>query len=223
MEVKKGDFIELDYTGKLEDGTVFDTTVAEVAKSSSIGQPEHAYKPLKICVGKGHLLQGLDDRLEGKEAGKQYTLQLSPEEGFGKKSTRMIQLIATSKFTKDNITPFPGLQVNVDGIMGIVRSVTGGRTIVDFNHPLAGRTLQYDITIRRVISDDSEKVAAMIELIGLKAGSKVEAGSAEIETEHELPLEFSEKFSADIRDCIPSITEVRFTAGLAKQPLSTGQ
>lgn len=222
--VKMGDFVELDYTGKLEDGSVFDTTIEAVAKNNQMGQEHHAhaYKPLKICVGKGHLLKGLDNKLEGKEIGKTYSLRLVPEEAFGKKSPQYIQLIATSKFTKDKIMPFPGLQVNVDGLMGVVKTVTGGRTIVDFNHPLAGKSLDYEVTVRKIIVDDAEKLSALIELIGLKAVSKVENGSAQITSEQEIPKEFADKFSDDIKEAIPSIGNVSYSVQGAKS-LSTGQ
>lgn len=207
---KKGEFIELDYTGKFEDGTVFDTTLESVAKENNLDDENHSYKPLIICIGKGHLLKGLDDSISEKEIGKTYNIKLSPEQGFGKKSAKLIQLISTSKFRKDNIQPMPGMQVNVDGIIGIVKTVTGGRTIVDFNHPLSGRNLDYEVLIRRIIEDDSEKLAALISLIGLAAESKVENGNAEITAEQELPEEFKKKFSEDIKDAMPSIKEVSF-------------
>ncbi len=208
--VKKGDFVELDYTGKLEDGTVFDTTIESVAKENGLHSEGASYKPLVVCIGKNQLLKGLDEKLEGKEIGKPHQIKLSPDEGFGKKSAQLIQLVSTSKFRKENIQPVPGLQVNVDGIIGIVRTVTGGRTIVDFNHPLSGRNLEYDVAIKRAVTDDSERLSAMIRLFGLNADSKVEGETAEIIAEREIPEEFKKKFSDEIKGAIPAIKEISF-------------
>lgn len=208
---KKGDFIELDYTGKLEDGTVFDTTVESAAKANGLEKEGHSYTPLIVCIGKGHLLKGLDQNIDGKEVGKTYNAKLSPEEAFGRKSAQLIQLISTSKFRKENLQPAPGLQVNIDGIMGIVKTVTGGRTLVDFNHPLAGRNLDYEFTIRKILTDENEKLSAMISLVGLNAASNVENGNATITSEQEIPEEFQKKFSEDIKDAIPGIKNVNFS------------
>ncbi|MFH1510119.1 MAG: hypothetical protein ABIF10_00380, partial [Candidatus Woesearchaeota archaeon] len=92
----------------------------------------------------------------------EYEIEIPPQEGFGKKSAKMIQLIPTSKFTKEKVVPMPGLQVNIDGIIGIVRTVTGGRTIVDFNHQLAGKTLVYKVSVKRIVTDQKEKAEALL-------------------------------------------------------------
>ena len=208
---KKGDFIELDYTGKLEDGTVFDTTIEGIAKANDLEKEGHSYKPLVVCVGKGHLLKGLDKHIDGKEVGKTYNVKLSPEDSFGKKSAELIQLISTSKFRKEKMQPAPGLQVNIDGVIGVVKTVTGGRTLVDFNHPLAGRNLDYEFTIRRILIDDNEKLNAMISLFGLDASALVENETARISSAQEIPEEFRKKFSEDVKEAIPSIKNIEFS------------
>jgi len=136
MALKKHDFIEVDYTGKIkESGEVFDTTNIEVAKKNQIFEAERVTGPVVICLGEGLILPGLEKKLEGRELGE-YNIDLSAEEGFGKKSAKLIQLIPTAKFKKQDVRPMPGLQISVDGMMGTIKTVTGGRTIVDFNHPL---------------------------------------------------------------------------------------
>ena len=81
----------------------------------------------------------------------------------------MIQLIATSKFKKQGLQPQPGMQVNVDNNMGMVKSVSGGRTLVDFNHPLSGRDVEYDVKVLEKVEDPIEQVQ---ELLGNLAGIK---------------------------------------------------
>jgi len=165
--LRKGDFIELDYTGRIKDDKiVFDTTVEQVAKDSHIHSSKYKYGPVIICIGEKHLVKGLDDALIGKNLGK-YTVEVKAEHAFGKKSAELLKLLPLKLFAKDNVKPFVGLEVNVDGMLGIVRSVSGGRIIVDFNHPLASKDLVYEVDIKRVVTDPLEKTRAVLELVGV--------------------------------------------------------
>src|SRR4030042_2018163 len=125
-KVKEKDFVEIEYTAKV-DGIVFDTTSKNVAKANNLFDENASYNPIVICVGQANVIKGIDEGIIGKEVEKTYSLHISPEHGFGKKSPKMIQLISTSKFLKEEIRPVPGLQVNVDGIFGVVKAVSGGR------------------------------------------------------------------------------------------------
>jgi len=161
--IKKGDFIQIEYTGSV-DGQIFDTTNQMIAQKAGMSNPHMHFGPIIICVGKGHVLTGLDKHIEGKEIGKSFTITLSPEEGFGKKNAKLIQLVGIHKFTKAGVMPQVGLQVNVDNMMGIIRTVTGGRVIVDFNHPLSGKELTYAINIKSKVDDLKSQVKAILEL-----------------------------------------------------------
>jgi FKBP-type peptidyl-prolyl cis-trans isomerase 2 len=166
--IKKGDFIELDYTGRLKDDKiVFDTTVEETAKVSNNYNKDYKYAPAIICVGEHHLLDGLDEALMGKNPGK-YTFEIKPEQGFGKKDAKLLKLLPLKLFAKEQIQPFVGLDVNIDGEMGIVRSVSGGRVIVDFNHPLSGKDLVYDVDVKRIVTDPLEQVKAILGLFHIE-------------------------------------------------------
>lgn len=186
MAIEKGTFIELDYTGKLEDGGVFDTTKESVAKEAGL-DPKATYKPSVICVGEHHILPGLDTFLIGKEPGT-YTVELEPEQAFGKKDAKLLKLIPLTKFTENQIKPFIGLEVNIDGNYGVVRSLSGGRVTVDFNHPLASRNVTYDLHVHRVVHSTQEQVAAVLDVIGLHHhGVSVDGETAIIKVHSELP------------------------------------
>jgi FKBP-type peptidyl-prolyl cis-trans isomerase 2 len=161
--IKKNDFIELDYTGAFKDGTVFDTTREDVATKNNIHGKNVIYKPAIVCVGAEHLLKGLENFLIGKELGT-YHVELTPEQAFGKKNAKLIQLIPTSQFRKQKINPVPGLQLNMDGMLGTIKIVTGGRTTVDFNHPFSGKDVSYDIDVKRVVTDPKEKLLALLKI-----------------------------------------------------------
>lgn len=201
MQIQKNDFVELNYTGKLKDGDIiFDTTEESVANANQLGSKNAQYSPVIVCVGQKQVVPGLDKFLEGKDRGK-FTVELAPEEAFGKKDVKLISMVATNKFLQQKIRPVPGLQVNIDGIMGIIRSVNGGRTIVDFNHPLSGRRVLYDVTINRVVTDKKEKVEALARLaFGKNVPVAVEKDTAIIEFEQDLPKPVADEFEKKFKE-----------------------
>ena len=213
--IKKDDFVELDYTGVLKDaGIVFDTTIAEIAKKEGIFDPKMTYAPVSICIGQGQILQGLDASLEGLEVGKEKEIILPPERAFGKKDGKLMKLVPTGVFRKQNINPVPGLQLNIDGAVGTVRIVTGGRTIVDFNHPFAGKEVIYKVVIRRKLTDDKEKVIALVELAlnQKKEAIKIDIneGKAHIEIVQDFPDELFKIVKERITALLPQIKDVEF-------------
>jgi FKBP-type peptidyl-prolyl cis-trans isomerase 2 len=164
--LRKGDFIELDYTGRISGGgAVFDTTIPEEAARAKLGS-RAAFKPVIICLGESHLLPGLDAFLEGKGLGKQ-SCTVPAASAFGKKEGKLLKLIPAKKFTEAKIDTFIGLEVNVDGQYGVIRSISGGRITVDFNHPLAGRDLDYEVDVKRVVEKPEEKAGALLEMMGM--------------------------------------------------------
>jgi len=156
-------FIELEYTGKIKDGNVFDTTDEKVATENGILNPSTKYGPITICIGEGHMIKGLDEELADKKEGS-YSIEVETEKAFGKRDSKLIQLIPTQKLKQNNIRPVPGLQLNVDGTIATIKTVSGGRCMVDFNHPLSGKDLVYDVKILRDVTDNIEKIKAILSI-----------------------------------------------------------
>src|SRR3989338_2057670 len=131
MIIKKGDFIEIDYVGRIKDSNlIFDLTNKDEAKKNNLLDEKREYSPVIICVGEKNLIRGVDDHLIGKEISKEYDFLIKPENGFGKRDPKLMKLINANIFKKSNIMPMPGLQVNIDGMLGTIRSFSGGRVIV---------------------------------------------------------------------------------------------
>ena len=165
MAVKEGDFIRLEYTGKVQEtGNVFDTTDEDVAEEAGIKLDNKSYGAIPIVIGGGHVLKGLDEALIGMEEAEEKTVEITPEEGFGLRDPKLLQLIPMGEFKKQGMKPEVGMAITSDGTTGIIRSVSGGRVRVDFNHELAGKNLEYNIKVVKVLEDDVEKVKSMIEL-----------------------------------------------------------
>jgi len=212
-ELKKGDFIELDYTGTLkEDNSVFDTTDKAVAEKNDINPEISEFGPVIICLGEGMLLKGLEDKIEGKEIGKEYTFDISVENAFGKKDAKMVRMIPMSAFRKNQIMPEAGMPVNIDGMTGTVKTVSGGRCMVDFNHPLSGKELVYKVKVNRKVDDDKEKLNSFLKLmLDIKnAEIEIKEGKAAVKIEKDMPKELSENIVPEIKRMIPSIKEVIF-------------
>jgi FKBP-type peptidyl-prolyl cis-trans isomerase 2 len=160
MPIQKGDFIRLSFTGRLADGSVFDTTDEKIAKDSDIYEEEKKYSPMTVIVGSGFLVEGLEEDLIGKKAGHKGQVEVEPARGFGDRSLDAIEIIPIKKF-EGKVEP--GKMVEHEGRVGFIESVAGGRVKVDYNEPLAGKTLTYDYKIEAVIRDRNEKIEALLQ------------------------------------------------------------
>ncbi|NYT00451.1 MAG: peptidylprolyl isomerase [Methanocellales archaeon] len=161
MPIKNGDFIKVNYTGRLENGDVFDTTDEKTAKEFGIFNESAEYGSKMIVVGSEHVLKGLDEDVVGKEVGYEGSLIIQPEKGFGDRDPTLVETAMVSKFDKK---PYPGMRFSVNGRMGIVETVIGRRARVDFNHPLAGETLAYDYSIEKKLRGTKAKIEGLINL-----------------------------------------------------------
>ncbi len=160
-KIKKKDFIEIDYIGKVKDtGEIFDTNIEEKAKEKGVG----GNKIRIICIGEGMILKAIDEFLIGKEMGK-YIIELPPEKAFGMRRQEMIKVMPISVFNKHNVRPQQGMFFSFDGMLGKILSNNGGRVRVDFNNPLAGKEVVYEINVKRKIEDENEKVKALIKAL----------------------------------------------------------
>ncbi|MAF35313.1 hypothetical protein CMO91_05705 [Candidatus Woesearchaeota archaeon] len=195
MPLKKGEFVELDYTGSCE-GHVYDTTKPDVAKKNNLPGEPHS---VVICLGEGMILAGIDEELIGKEAGK-HSFTITADKAFGKKDPKLIQMIPAAKFQEQKIEPQVGLQLNIDGMIGVVRTVSGGRILVDFNHPLASKDVSYEVEVKRVVTDGKEKVEALNKALGLEATVTKKEKGYDIQPKQAMPQEISDQLTKKYKD-----------------------
>ncbi len=159
-KLAKNDFVEIEYTGKIkENNSIFDTNIPEEAKKLEL---DIKTRPYTICVGQNMILKAIDEFLLGKETSKQYTLNLPPEKAFGLRDRKLIKIMPISVFAKQNINPQQGMVFSFDNLLGKISSVSGGRVIVDFNNPIAGKDVVYEIRIKRKVIDEKEKVKSLL-------------------------------------------------------------
>lgn len=212
MATKKGDFVEVIFVGKEKDsGKVFDTNDEAEAKRLKLNTEEHHLHPLYACIGQHDVIQGLDEDLENKETGKKFKLEVTSDKAFGKKDAKLYQLVSASKFKQQKIDPYPGMQVtSSENRNGIVKSVSGGRVLVDFNHPLAGKDLVYEYSIKRVLTDDKEKLESTLHtFLGLhNVNVTLTEGNAVVEMEMPEPL--AKELEKKLKERIPALKSVKF-------------
>lgn len=208
MKTKEHDFIEIDYIARTkDDNKIFDLTSEKIAKENNLYQPGKNYFSIIICLGKNDVIPGLDKQLINKELGK-HIIEIKAEEAFGKRNASLIKLVPTNIFIKQNITPVPGLHVNLDGIYGIIRSVSGGRTIVDFNHPLSSKDLLYEVDIKRIVDNIEEKVKAVLDLV--KKDIKFSLKDNKLVVNLKLNDKQVKELTEEIKERIQEIKEVEF-------------
>jgi FKBP-type peptidyl-prolyl cis-trans isomerase 2 len=162
MNLQKNDFIEIDFTAKLKDtGEVFDSSIkSELQKLS----PHAIAKPFVFSLGNDMFLKGVDNFLIGKPLDKlpvEYKIELSPENAFGLRESKLVQMVPIKVFKQHNINPVPGNSLNFDGRIAKILTVSGGRVMVDFNTPLASKQVIYEIKILKKIEDINEKVKSI--------------------------------------------------------------
>ena len=163
MPIKNGDFLLINYSLKVkETGETVGTTIESVAKEKKLYHGEEKYEPFFVVVGEGWVPKGLDEAFAGFELNKPTAIELTPEKAYGERDPKKVRLVPLRKFTSEGMNPVPGLQVNIDGKSALVRAVGAGRVQVDYNHPLAGRTLEYDVTVEKIIESNEEKVKSLL-------------------------------------------------------------
>ncbi|MBR2557661.1 MAG: peptidylprolyl isomerase [Methanobrevibacter sp.] len=165
MAINDGDFVRVNFTGKIkENDEVFDTTYEEVAQEAGIFDENKTYKAIPIVVGGNHLLPAIEEAIKGLEAGETKHIEVESADAFGPRDSKLIQLVPMKEFRKQGMNPVPGMRIQSEGASGKILTVNGGRVKVDFNHELAGKDLIYDVEVTEIIDDEAEKIKSMIEL-----------------------------------------------------------
>ena len=146
--VEKGDYVQVDYTGKLEDGTVFDTSIKDVATEAGIYNQKRDYQPLGFTVGAGEMIEGFDSGVVGMAVGEEKTLIIPPEEAYGAYREDLLTTTPIAELTTAGITPVVGEKIRtMQGQIGTITNVSDTEVIIDFNHKLAGKRLFFDVKL----------------------------------------------------------------------------
>ena len=135
MKATKGSKVKVEFTGHLEDGTVFGESKGD--------------QPLDFVVGQSEVIPGFEEAVLGMEPGESKEVVVPPEKGFGAFDSGKVTTLDRGQLENDEQVG-PGMQLNVRDQQGAVHSarvdsVTDSTVTLDFNHPLAGQTLKFNI------------------------------------------------------------------------------
>jgi peptidylprolyl isomerase len=164
MTIEKGNFILINYTAKIkETNEVFDTTIEETAKKEHLYKEGDIYEPKLVVIGENWVLKALDENLPTMKLNKTQTVEIPPDQAFGPRDPEKIKRIPLKQLlSKDIHNPAMGMRIDYNGKMATIRSIGAGRVLLDFNPPLAGRTLIYEVTVDKKLNTNEEKTAALI-------------------------------------------------------------
>jgi len=163
VALQKGDFILIDYTAKVkETNEVFDTTIEETAKKEHLHKEGEIHEPKLVVIGEGWVLKALDENLTTMEPNKPTTVEIAPKDAFGPRDPEKVKRVPLKQLTAKGTNPIIGMRIDYNGKMASVRSIGAGRVLLDFNPPLAGKTLVYEVTVNKKLETNEEKTAALI-------------------------------------------------------------
>jgi peptidyl-prolyl cis-trans isomerase B (cyclophilin B) len=156
MAIEAGDGVTIEYVGRFEDGTVFDTSRYAVAVEhdllSAKGDEPSDYPALSFTVGSGDVIEGLDEALAGLSEGAETTVTVPPEKGYGEVEADRVREYDPEAFSEMvGEDPSVGMHVQAkNDLHGDVIAVREDAVEVDFNHELAGKTLVFEIEVVEV-------------------------------------------------------------------------
>ncbi len=148
MRVEKGNVVSVDYELHLGDGKVVDAS-----------EPG---KPLSYIHGEGQIVPGLERALEGLDVGEARKVVVEPDDGYGPHDARGVQEVPRSAFPTE-LVPQVGMELSAQGPQGetvpfVIKEVRPETVVIDLNHPLAGETLHFAVTVRGVRAATAEEL-----------------------------------------------------------------
>ncbi len=149
---QKGDTVRVDYVGKLENGTVFDTSIQNEALRAKL-EPRPSYEPLEFKVGAGQMIPGFDAGVVGMKEGQEKTVKLPPSQAYGERREDAVISIPVASIGNSQDMKVGSMLFAQNGAAGRVIELTNGTNAtakIDFNHELAGKTLIFSIKMLNI-------------------------------------------------------------------------
>jgi len=230
MSLQKGDFILIDYTAKVkETNEVFDTTQEEVAKKERVYKEGEIYEPKLVVIGEGWMLKAVDESLETMKLNKAQSVEVPPDKAFGPRDPEKIKRVPLKQLlAKDVRNPTIGMRVDYNGKMATIRAIGAGRVLLDFNPPLAGRTLVYDVTVNKKLSVNEEKIVALIHrripvVNTEKFKFTIQKKTLTIDMPEEAfyieGVQIAKRgIAMDVQRFLPELTEIKFVESFSSEP-----
>ncbi|AET33673.1 peptidylprolyl isomerase [Pyrobaculum ferrireducens] len=165
MTLAKGDYILLDYAVvSKDDGKVVETSQEAVAKEAGIYRPEEVYGPRLIILGETPLWEPVENALLSLDEGQEFEVEVPPEKAYGVRDPNKVKVVSIREFHRHGVIPSVGDVVDFEGQRARVVSISGGRVVLDFNHPLAGKTFIVKGRVVKKLNTVEERAVALLRL-----------------------------------------------------------
>ena len=165
--MEEGTIVHVDYElYNGETGELIETTREKVAKEHESHQESRTYQPMVCVVGGGQLIPGFEAALGEAKANKEIEVVIAPAEAYGEKDGTQIETISIDKLIRavqDPNSLYIGAPVNINNRQGHLSYLAAGRARIDYNHPMAGKTLKYTFKIVKVVEGKEDQVMALLE------------------------------------------------------------
>ncbi len=161
MPLKDGDVVLVHFTIKTVEGEeekIIDTTKKEVAEKHNIYDPNKQYREAIIVIGKSKLLDAVEEVIRELDVGTTKEIIAPPEKAYGPRNENLIIKVPVKTLRRQGIRPRVGEELEVQGRKGKIIRVTERFAYIDFNHPLAGKTLKIELEVTRKLENDEEKI-----------------------------------------------------------------
>ena len=162
MVFSDGDFVLIEYSVRVkETGNLVDTSIEELARKENIYDSNRVYGPTLVVIGRGWINPVVESELKNIDIGEERVIEVPPEKAFGHRDPGKVRVFSLREFQRRGIDVRVGEVIDFGGVSGVVKSVSGGRVVVDFNHPLAGKTLVYKVKVVAKLEDLTDKIKAL--------------------------------------------------------------
>lgn len=151
------DSVTVNYTGSYENGDIFDSSIEAKAKECEFFNPQRKYEPLCIKLGAGQIIQGFEKALLGMKKGEEKDVTILPEEAYGNVDQNLVQKVPIDALKEAKISPEVGLMLNTEAGVGKITKVNKEDAEVDFNSPMAGKTLVFNIKVEDIEKWDGKE------------------------------------------------------------------
>ena len=164
MPFSKGDMVLVDYSVFVkETGELIETTSEEVAKKHNKYDPKAFYEPVLIVIGEGRALPAFEEAVAEAEVGEEKEVEIPPEKAYGERREDYVKVFTIRQLRRalgeEKVRELSvGDEIAFGDTVGRVISITGGRVTIDFNHPLAGKTLILRFKVVKKLEDVEEKI-----------------------------------------------------------------
>lgn len=215
MSINNPRLVLVDFTARLPDGSVIDTTQSEHGQ----GMPTKSLRPRLVSLGHPSfvVVRGLERALEDAELNVPQTIEVEPKDAYGEWNRKLLRMVTARKL-EDPEKSAVGDEIKINGRTGVIKFMSSGRVQVDYNHRYAGKKIRYDFTVTDLLDADKAKIEAILEEAGFgdEPNYQLDEGSLEIPMPNDMLKD--EKFQnkmfqlqMNIFRFVSDLKDIRFT------------